>query len=545
MNTLRTLTLLALVVLLGSGCLGDSTGLPGDVPQGNGVASDGGTVSGNIPCDVAAVISTYCVACHGSPPSQGAPNSLTSVGAFKAASISEPSKTIGQVALERMASTTAPMPPAPHAAVPSSGQATVAAWVNAGMPAGSCGTAAPDAGVVSPGGGTGGSDGGSTPADAGVSGDLPCNIASILAADCTSCHGTPPTNGAPVSLNSLATLKAYSTTHPTETEGQLAITRMAATTAPMPPLPAAPVSSSNQSAFSSWVDAGMPGGTCGAPTPDGGTGGGGPDGGTGDAGTGGGSDAGVSGDLPCDVANLLTGYCTVCHGSPPAGGAPDSLNSLAALTSMSVSEPTKTRAQVCVERMASTTAPMPPPPNASVPAASQASFSAWVDAGTPAGTCGAPTPDGGPPPDPTFSGPPTCTSGVYWTQGNEGSSRMHPGLACIVCHTQSGGDGPRFAVAGTVYPTGHEYDDCDGSAASGAVVTVTDITGVSKSFTANAVGNFYGSPVTGWPVFPITAQVTFSGKVRLMSTAVSSGDCNSCHTLDGANGAPGRIALPH
>jgi hypothetical protein len=29
-----------------------------------------------------------------------------------------------------------------------------------------------------------------------------------------------------------------------------------------------------------------------------------------------------------------------------------------------------------------------------------------------------------------------------------------------------------------------------------------------------------------------------------MATAVPSGDCNTCHTLNGRSGAPGRIALP-
>ena len=43
---------------------------------------------------------------------------------------------------------------------------------------------------------------------------------------------------------------------------------------------------------------------------------------------------------------------------------------------------------------------------------------------------------------------------------------------------------------------------------------------------------------------PIRAQITFGGKTRAMTGAVSSGDCNACHTLNGTSGAPGRIALP-
>ncbi|MGZ6098861.1 MAG: hypothetical protein ACXWLL_10735, partial [Myxococcaceae bacterium] len=108
---------------------------------------------------------------------------------------------------------------------------------------------------------------------------------------------------------------------------------------------------------------------------------------------------------------------------------------------------------------------------------------------------------------------------------------------------------PTFAVAGTVYPTGHEPDDCDSTAASGATVTVTDKNGTSRSFSVNSVGNFFGSASGGWPVFPITATVTFNGKTRSMGTAVPSGDCNACHTqggtaVGGIPAPPGRVALP-
>ena len=38
---------------------------------------------------------------------------------------------------------------------------------------------------------------------------------------------------------------------------------------------------------------------------------------------------------------------------------------------------------------------------------------------------------------------------------------MRPGHACITCHTQED-EGPVFAFAGTVYPTGHEPNECYG-----------------------------------------------------------------------------------
>jgi hypothetical protein len=43
---------------------------------------------------------------------------------------------------------------------------------------------------------------------------------------------------------------------------------------------------------------------------------------------------------------------------------------------------------------------------------------------------------------------------------------------------------------------------------------------------------------------PFTAKVTFQGREIVMTTPQTDGDCNSCHTETGANGAPGRIKLP-
>jgi hypothetical protein len=377
--------------------------------------------------------------------------------------------------------------------------------------------------------------GGSTSEDAGVvqPTDLPCEVAAFLSADCLLCHGPVLANGAPSRLDGLAALRAPSISEPSKSNGQLALERMQSMTSPMPPPPYERASAIQISQFASWVTGGMLAGSCvppsdaGAPPiQDGGVGGGGP------------SDAGVSGDLPCDVADVLTTSCTLCHGSPPTGGAPMALTTLAQLRAPSPSNASVSTAQACVQRMASTTSPMPPPPAAPVAASKQSAFAAWVSAGMQAGSC---TVDAGTP-DPVFSGPPTCTSGTYWTRGNHESPDMHPGLACIACHSR--GEGPDFAIAGTAYPSGHEYDDCYGSAARTARIDVTDSRDVTRSFTANSAGNFFGQPGGGWPVFPIRAQIVFNGRTRAMAAAVDSGDCNSCHTLQGTSGAPGRIALP-
>jgi mono/diheme cytochrome c family protein len=233
--------------------------------------------------------------------------------------------------------------------------------------------------------------------------------------------------------------------------------------------------------------------------------------------------------LPCDVDALLGTYCRACHGARPSGGAPMSLVTYADLLAPAKSNPSTRVVDLCLTRIHDTALPMPPSPPA--PSASEVmALSNWIAAGTPMGSCGSSAAD-------PLSAAPTCTSATQWTGGNDGSSRMNPGQACISCHAS--GEGPRFAIAGTVYPTGHEPDLCNGTGA--AQVIITDANGNTLTLTPNSAGNFSSRASLA---LPYHAQVVANGKTRAMSAAQSSGDCNSCHTQNGANGAPGRITLP-
>ena len=125
--------------------------------------------------------------------------------------------------------------------------------------------------------------------------------------------------------------------------------------------------------------------------------------------------------------------------------------------------------------------------------------------------------------------------------GNEGSPNMNPGMACIQCHAASD-EGPRFSIAGTIYPTVHEPDLCDGAPpASGAQVIITGADGRTLTLAPNAAGNFYSERGVA---SPYRAKVVTAAGERAMTAQQTSGDCNSCHSLAGANGAPGRIMLP-
>ena len=125
-----------------------------------------------------------------------------------------------------------------------------------------------------------------------------------------------------------------------------------------------------------------------------------------------------------------------------------------------------------------------------------------------------------------------CTSGVNWTSGN--GANMRPGEPCVGCH--------RFTIAGTVYPTGHEPNDCNGVGTSaGATVVVTDAKGTMLRLSVNSAGNFYSSTTI---TTPYTAVVQTSKGARAMTAPQTNGNCNSCHTQNGSNGAPGRIVIP-
>ncbi len=293
---------------------------------------------------------------------------------------------------------------------------------------------------------------------------------------------------------------------------------------------------------------GEPGGSGGA-TGAGTGGSGGAGGGTTVGGGAGGGDAGTLPitaftGLPCDVATVLATRCSSCHGVPLSGGAPirlETRDDLIATDPISGA----TWADRCVARMTSATSPMPP--TGAPPASETAALQGWIAAGSPPSTCsqvidaGTMTADAGP-------APTTCASGTFWGLGNQGSADMNPGLACKACHA-SKTPFKNYPYAGTVYPSLHEKDLCDGVVPSNAVVEILDGTGrVLKSMpVSTSSGNFHGGiPVLEQVASWYRARVRANGRVLEMRTPVTTknGDCNSCHTEQGANGAPGRIVLP-
>lgn len=261
-------------------------------------------------------------------------------------------------------------------------------------------------------------------------------------------------------------------------------------------------------------------------------------------------------DLPCDVQALLASKCQMCHGLPPNAGVPMSMVTAADLKAPAPDNETKTVAVVSVERMQDTTDPMPP---IGLPPATSDEISAlqaWIDAGYPASVGCAPSEAGLNP----FATAAVCTSDTYWTEGNNGSGLMHPGGACISCHTSK--NGPVLLFGGTVYPTGHEPIDCNGSNVDTSVtveagaegganagvpirVVVTDSDQQVFTMSVNSAGNFFLlSGTSNPPVMPYTVKVVAGSLERDMVASETTGDCNSCHTQAGNISAPGRVLAP-
>jgi len=191
----------------------------------------------------------------------------------------------------------------------------------------------------------------------------------------------------------------------------------------------------------------------------------------------------------------------------------------------------------------------PMPPSGVPPASEVTAFEAWVNAGTPMGTC-TPNPDGG-----TLM--PTCTSTRTWpeTSRYQGSGEMNPGLACRACHVGQNFNGQNplgrskperdYWFAGTAYPSLNERDFCNGGVPAGVTVEIYDRMGMLRATMAVRTnsGNFFDSTIRTMPTWlPYTVKVKRGGVVvSEMRTPQMSGDCNTCHTVFGEQGAPGRV----
>src|SRR5262249_47471344 len=153
------------------------------------------------------------------------------------------------------------------------------------------------------------------------------------------------------------------------------------------------------------------------------------------------------------VQAMLGAKCQSCHAAMPIDGAPMPLVALADLTKPAVSDPTMKVADVSLTRIQDNARPMPPAGLTPATTDQIGALKTWIANGYAPATCTSTTTVAPPTtPDP-YNTPAVCTSNRFWTGGNDGSSRMHPGDACIACHESARGEAPTFTFAGTVYPS--------------------------------------------------------------------------------------------
>ena len=391
--------------------------------------------------------------------------------------------------------------------------------------------------------------GGATGGDTG----LPCDLSMLLQSRCSTCHGHPPSQGAPIPLVTYADLVAPSKKLSTVTYAERALTRMQDTQSPMPPPPSSPATGGEVGVLQAWIAAGKPHGSCGATI-------GSPAGAGGAPSLGAGGSTNTSSGVPCEVASVLNDKCLSCHADPPTAGAVMPLTTYAQLTAPSKSDPTLSFAALAVQRMMSVTKPMPPVGATPATPAEIKAISDWVAMKTPPGDCGGGGAGG------SGVSVETCASGRVYSMactvaaatgaGCSGDPAMNPGETCINCHKQFTTDADKtFIIAGTVYPGLHEKAFCEGvdgttGALSGMTVAITDHDGKGKTYTlpVGPTGNFYllTAMATGFTM-PYRARVDAPGKAtHLMADPRTEGDCNSCHTPQGGGSpkSPGRISFP-
>lgn len=113
---------------------GGSGGTGGGGSGGTGGAPD----QSGVPCDVATVLASNCLSCHGAKTSGGAPMPLVTYDELTGPSLKDASTTVIERCVIRMSDAAAPMPPngTPNAA----DIAVLQAWIDAGTPKGECGT---------------------------------------------------------------------------------------------------------------------------------------------------------------------------------------------------------------------------------------------------------------------------------------------------------------------------------------------------------------------------------------------------------------------
>ena len=113
-----------------------------------------------------------------------------------------------------------------------------------------------------------------------------------------------------------------------------------------------------------------------------------------------------------------------------------------------------------------------------------------------------------------------------------------PGQPCLLCHDGATGDPAALSIAGTVYAGGNTL-----APAVGATVTLQSADGTRTTATTNAAGNFYLTPDTYAPKYPVHVISIVQGgaSVTMHSHIGGNGSCAGCHTDPPGPASPGHV----
>ena len=121
---------------------------------------------------------------------------------------------------------------------------------------------------------------------------------------------------------------------------------------------------------------------------------------------------------------------------------------------------------------------------------------------------------------------------------------MSPGRSCIAGGCHSAASKTPLTMAGTIYSTRNDVDDCNGVDGTTYAVVPVDMDGtteLTQRLFVNQAGNFWTSKVLP-PSYKV--KVIHAGRATVMMGAVTDGNCNACHSAEGAMQAAGRIVAP-
>jgi mono/diheme cytochrome c family protein len=138
-RTLIGSAILALVV--GVACAAPAGLQSGAGGSGAGGSTGTGTIGADsgLPCEISAILTDHCLVCHGTTPMGGAVGTMLTYAELAAPSQEQASTSVAALALSKMKSTTAPMPPKGSPALTAAEIASWEAWVDGGLKPGTCG----------------------------------------------------------------------------------------------------------------------------------------------------------------------------------------------------------------------------------------------------------------------------------------------------------------------------------------------------------------------------------------------------------------------